>query len=96
MYVLRVRLGCARPATVRADTVRCAGHGNAQLAVETRFFALALGELMAEPTRARLAEMEKELMGARLGDRAVAARGALLSQLKHQTKLYLLALQLGS
>lgn len=70
------------------------GCGIVQLAVETRFFALALGELMAEQTKTQLAEAERGV--GRLGERAAAARGALLSQLKHQTKLYLLALQLGS
>lgn len=64
-----------------------------QLAVETRFFALALDELMTEETKAQLAEMEKEVLSSKLSEKAAAARGALLNQLKHQTKLYLLALQ---
>lgn len=36
--------------------------------------------------------MDKEVDAA-LSDRAAAARSSLLNQLKHQTKLYLLALQ---
>lgn len=63
------------------------------MAVETRFFLQALDELMTEETKAQLAATEKELLQGKMSEKAVAARGVLLNQLKHQTKLYLLALQ---
>ncbi|KAG6977424.1 hypothetical protein JG688_00000351 [Phytophthora aleatoria] len=63
------------------------------LVVEVRFFQLALSDLMADSTKTELEEMEKQLVQAKSGDQATnAGHVTLLNQMKHQTKLYLLAL----
>ncbi|KAG7398835.1 Vacuolar-sorting receptor 1 [Phytophthora boehmeriae] len=63
------------------------------LLVEARFFQLALNDLMAVSTKTQLEDVEKQLMQAKPGDQANAGHVTLLNQMKHQTKLYLLALQ---
>ncbi|ETM39744.1 hypothetical protein L914_14134 [Phytophthora nicotianae] len=64
------------------------------LIVEVRFFQLALSDLMAEGTKTQLEELEKQLVQTKSGDQAAnAGHVTLLNQMKHQTKLYLLALQ---
>ncbi|KAI9989335.1 hypothetical protein PInf_019613 [Phytophthora infestans] len=64
------------------------------LTVEVRFFQLALGDLMAEGTKTQLEEMEKQLVQIKSGDQGTnAGHVTLLNQMKHQSKLYLLALQ---
>ncbi|KAF4322292.1 hypothetical protein BBO99_00004079 [Phytophthora kernoviae] len=63
------------------------------LLVEARFFQLALNDLMADGTKTQLETVEKQLVQAKSGDQANAGHVTLLNQMKHQTKLYLLALQ---
>ncbi|OWZ24504.1 hypothetical protein PHMEG_000457 [Phytophthora megakarya] len=61
------------------------------LLVEARFFQFALSDLMAESSKTQLEELEKQLVS---GDQTTnAGHVSLLNQMKHQTKLYLLALQ---
>lgn len=64
------------------------------LIVEVRFFQLALSDLMMEGTRVQLEEIERQLVANTAGNEAtITKHDPLLNQLKHQTKLYLLALQ---
>ncbi|KAG6611203.1 Vacuolar-sorting receptor 1 [Phytophthora cinnamomi] len=64
------------------------------LLVEARFFQLALGDLMAESTKSQIEAVEKQLAQAKSAEQATSAgHVTLLNQMKHQTKLYLLALQ---
>ncbi|KAL4087173.1 hypothetical protein PRIC1_013071 [Phytophthora ramorum] len=64
------------------------------LLVEARFFQLALSDLMAEGTKTQLEAVEKQLVQAKSAEQAASAgHVTLLNQMKHQTKLYLLALQ---
>ncbi|RLN06016.1 hypothetical protein BBJ28_00004487 [Nothophytophthora sp. Chile5] len=64
------------------------------LLVEARFFLLALRDLMAESTKTQFTAAEKQLKdGGGEASTAAAAHVTLLNQMKHQTKLYLLALQ---
>ncbi|KAG7391876.1 Vacuolar-sorting receptor 1 [Phytophthora pseudosyringae] len=62
------------------------------LLVEARFFQLALSDLMAESTKTQLEHVEMQLVQAKSGEQN-AGHVTLLNQMKHQTKLYLLALQ---
>lgn len=65
-----------------------------QLLVEARFFQLVLSDLMAESTKTQLEEMEKQLVEAKAGEQLTnTGHVTLFNQMKHQTKLYLLALQ---
>ncbi|KAE8911149.1 hypothetical protein PF005_g9090 [Phytophthora fragariae] len=65
------------------------------LLVEARFFQLALSDLMAESTKSQIEAVEKQLAQAKSAAEQATSAGhvTLLNQMKHQTKLYLLALQ---
>eukprot|EP00644_Phytophthora_capsici_P016819 jgi/Phyca11/21433/fgenesh1_pg.PHYCAscaffold_95_\ len=63
------------------------------LLVESRFFLLALGDLMVESTKTQLENVEKQLVETKKEEAANTGRVTLLNQMKHQAKLYLLALQ---
>ncbi|TMW56704.1 hypothetical protein Poli38472_006714 [Pythium oligandrum] len=66
------------------------------LLVEARFFLFALRDLLSEDTKIQLIAVEKTLEKTKPGEKVAMAQLQLLSQLKHQTKLYLLALQQAS
>lgn len=60
--------------------------------METRFFLFGLSDMMAEATKIQLIALEKTLQQAKASEKVALAQVALLNQMKHQTKLYLLAL----
>ncbi|KAJ0399910.1 hypothetical protein P43SY_008116 [Pythium insidiosum] len=63
------------------------------LLVEVRFFLFALRDAMSEDTKIQLVSLERTLEKLKpVSEKAAVAHVQLLSQLKHQTKLYLLAL----
>jgi hypothetical protein len=63
--------------------------------VEVRFFLFALRDHLFEDTKIQLIALEKTLEKTKPSEKVVQAQLQLLAQLKHQTKLYLLALQQG-
>lgn len=60
--------------------------------METRFFLFGLSDVMAESTKIQLIALEKTLQQAKASEKVAMAQVTLLNQMKHQTKLYLLAL----
>ncbi|CEG47206.1 Sec5 subunit of exocyst complex [Plasmopara halstedii] len=84
---------------LQASALSLQGPGNlewtlCQLIVEVRFFQSALSDFLTEGTKAQMKETEKLLMQLEAGSEATKrSNDILFNQIKHQTKLYLLALQ---